>query len=213
MFTIVLSFIAFFPDVALAQSKFFSTPTRGGNDAREQAVLQSMLSESQRANTCTSRGLIYAPTHASADADGCTASADGRVYAGNVSVGADISASGTVQIGGASVVCNASREGAIRYNSGTHKMEFCDSTSWKSMGFNISACTIRSNVTTTAAVDGRDVANVFCQNGETVMGGGCSHGSPFNLRVSYPGNNGWHCQWLSANNDIKTAYATCCPVN
>lgn len=75
------------PNAAQAQSKFFSTPARGGSEgAKESAQISSFLSELQRMNACTSQGLIFAPAHADADAGGCTTSAARRLLADEVRI-------------------------------------------------------------------------------------------------------------------------------
>lgn len=55
-----------------AQSKFFSTPSRGGAEgARAQAQLTAIQNESMRTNACTVIGRIYAPTHPNRDTNDC----------------------------------------------------------------------------------------------------------------------------------------------
>lgn len=57
---------------ATAQSKFFSTPSRGGAEgAKQTAQVVTLQSENQRMNACTAQGLIYGPTNPNADAGGC----------------------------------------------------------------------------------------------------------------------------------------------
>jgi len=57
---------------ATAQSKFFSTPSRGGAEGGKQnAQITAFQSEHQRMNACTAQGRIYGPAHPNADTDGC----------------------------------------------------------------------------------------------------------------------------------------------
>ncbi|MBI1364022.1 MAG: hypothetical protein GC134_08550 [Proteobacteria bacterium] len=60
------------PENALAQSKFFSSSSRGGGEgAKQNAQVTSLQGENDRMNACTAAGMIYAPTHASANPQGC----------------------------------------------------------------------------------------------------------------------------------------------
>lgn len=69
----------------MAQSKFFSTPLRGGAEgAKIQAMTQTLTNELQRMNACTAAGLVYAPTHATADAGGCATQVASRSLVGNL---------------------------------------------------------------------------------------------------------------------------------
>jgi len=57
---------------ASAQSKFFSTPSRGGAEgAKQNAQLTTLQTENERMNACTAAGRVYAPTHANRDANDC----------------------------------------------------------------------------------------------------------------------------------------------
>lgn len=57
---------------AFAQSKFFSTPSRGGAEgAKQSAQVVTLQGENERMNTCTAAGRIYAPTHPNKDANDC----------------------------------------------------------------------------------------------------------------------------------------------
>lgn len=79
----ILTLLAASP--AVAQSKFFSTPNRGGVEGAKQNVILTVLqNEQQRMNTCTAAGMIYAPTHPDADAGGCTNTAGRRLLADEV---------------------------------------------------------------------------------------------------------------------------------
>jgi hypothetical protein len=69
---LLVVFLMLFGTVAMAQSKFFSTPNRGGvAGAKQNAILTVLQSEQQRMNTCTAAGMVYAPTNPNADAGGC----------------------------------------------------------------------------------------------------------------------------------------------
>ncbi|MBI1363477.1 MAG: hypothetical protein GC134_05795, partial [Proteobacteria bacterium] len=60
------------PSAALAQTKFFSSSSRGGGEgAKQNAQVTSLQGENDRMNACTAAGMIYAPTHVSANAQGC----------------------------------------------------------------------------------------------------------------------------------------------
>jgi hypothetical protein len=57
---------------AAAQSKFFSTPSRGGAEgAKQNAQLTTLHGEFVRMNACTAQGRIYGPAHPNADTSGC----------------------------------------------------------------------------------------------------------------------------------------------
>lgn len=56
---------------ATAQSKFFSTPGRGADGAKQNAQVNTLQGENERMNACTAQGRIYAPTNPNADAEGC----------------------------------------------------------------------------------------------------------------------------------------------
>lgn len=84
-----------------AQSKFFSTPNRGGVEGAKQNVMLTMLqNEQQRMNACTAAGLIYAPTNINANTDGCTSAAGQREFSGDVTVGGSSTVSGSLAVGG-----------------------------------------------------------------------------------------------------------------
>lgn len=51
----------------------------------------------------------------------------GSVYA---QISADISQGGAIRIGDSNITCNSSAEGALRYNSVSKSMQFCDGTAW-----------------------------------------------------------------------------------
>lgn len=70
-----LLLIVFLPfESATAQSKFFSTPSRGGAEsAKQNAQLTTLHGEFVRMNACTAQGRIYAPTNANKDANDCIA--------------------------------------------------------------------------------------------------------------------------------------------
>lgn len=118
---------------AHGQSKFFSTSSRSGADgAKQSAQLTSMQNEFQRMNACTSQGLIYAPTHANADAGGCTSTAGRRLLADEV------------RITGASPLLRFSAEGAaanqrnyqIQNTNGVlHMAPASDGWAWQGGGY------------------------------------------------------------------------------
>lgn len=70
----------------------------------------------------------------------------GNVGVGNVSPTVKLDVSGEIKVGNASTVCSAAVEGALRYNIGTHTMEFCNGTAWTSMSSGVAAGTWQSQV-------------------------------------------------------------------
>lgn len=55
-----------------AQSKFFSTSSRGGAEgAKQSAQVSTLQGENERMNACTAAGKIYAPTHPNRDSNSC----------------------------------------------------------------------------------------------------------------------------------------------
>jgi len=207
-------------DEASAQSKFFSTPSRGGGDgAKQNAQITTFQNELQRMNACTAAGHVYGPNHANADSNGCIQALEispsgdigvgtspgaklhvvgGRIllqpssagphqglqintndqangsnaifvaaptgwsgnmikfnlngieqfairhdgsawFKGNVGVGVSfaqtaLDVAGAIKIAGSAETCSAGKAGAIRYNTASQRMEFCNSTSWSAMG-------------------------------------------------------------------------------
>lgn len=141
-----------------AQSKFFSTPSRGGAEgAKQNAQLSAFGSELQRMNFCTGAGLIFAPTHPSADANGCTQAAGSRELAGGLAVGADAQVSGSLSVGGdaeltgsvaiggslavaggvqlgSHTLCDSANEGTLRYVASQKTVLLCDGASWIELG-------------------------------------------------------------------------------
>ena len=113
----------------LAQDKFFSTPARGGAEgARQNAQLNTLQGELERMNTCTSAGLIFAPTHPSADENGCASEMGDRQIDGSLSV------SGSVHIGQDNRPCLSDDEGRVRYSKINSLLEFCDGAEWRAIG-------------------------------------------------------------------------------
>lgn len=115
---IVIGLMLLLQNAAYAQSKFFSTSSRGGAEgAKQNAQITSLQSENDRMNACTAAGMIYAPTHAGANAQGCVAN---FTFTGNLGVdqqltvgnGATVNNGLTVNSGGATV------NGATTLNNG-----------------------------------------------------------------------------------------------
>lgn len=128
-------------DEASAQSKFFSTPGRGGGEgAKQNAQITTFQNEFQRMNACTAAGLIYAPTHVTAGPDGCTSDVSARSLSEDISVGGHVSVSGTLSVAGTLKVagegepCTPVLAGAIRYLSAAQVIEYCDGTAWAGLG-------------------------------------------------------------------------------
>ena len=123
-----------------AQNKFYATPNRGGVEgARGNAQMKVLLDQSTRMHACTEHGGIYAPTHPSADASGCTNVAGLRYFETDVSVTGSLSVSGTtafegpIKIGSGGL-CNSSQAGSLRYNATDKQLELCEGTSWLAVG-------------------------------------------------------------------------------
>lgn len=131
-----------------AQNKFFSTSSRGGAEgAKQNAQMTAFQSEFQRMNACTAAGLVYAPTHVSADSDGCTSDASARSLSDSLSVGGHASVSGTLnvlgtlKVSGEGELCTATLAGAIRYLSAVQVIEYCDGAAWAALGGSAGAAT------------------------------------------------------------------------
>ena len=60
--------------------------------------------------------------------------ASGNVGIGTTSPAAKLDVSGEIRLGNTASTCNATNEGQQRYNSTSHQMEFCNGTSWTSLG-------------------------------------------------------------------------------
>jgi hypothetical protein len=222
----MVSFVLTSLDV-LGQDKWMVTPSRGGAEgARQNAQLTTLNNEFSRMNACTGVGRIYAPTHASADPNGCVTEVAGRSMAanlfvmgltglgtatptqrlhvvdgyirnsggagqwkgielentdtsrrwqltmrtqseagnydnlmihhndgsgwiahhtfakeGSVGIGTTdpqtrLDVNGAIKIAGTSETCDTPKAGAIRYNTSSQQMEFCNGTTWGSMGGN-----------------------------------------------------------------------------
>lgn len=101
-----LLFMFIFSEIALGQNKFFGTPNRGVEGARGNAQIEVLLGENKRANACTAAGLIFAPTHSAADANGCTSTTgqrdliDGLTVGGNGQVSGSLTVSGELAVNG-----------------------------------------------------------------------------------------------------------------
>lgn len=63
-----------------------------------------------------------------------TVTSNGNVGIGTPAPQAKLDVAGDVKFGNSSVACSASSEGQQRYNSGIKNMEFCDGTSWRTLG-------------------------------------------------------------------------------
>lgn len=129
-----------FAQAASAQNKFFATPNRGGVEGvRGNAQMKVLLDQSTRMHACTEHGGIYAPTHPSADASGCTNVAGLRYFEADVSVTGTLNVSGTtafegsIRIGSGGL-CNSSQAGSLRYNAADKQLELCEGTSWVAVG-------------------------------------------------------------------------------
>lgn len=172
-----------------AQNKFFSTSSRGGAEgAKQNAQMTAFQSEFQRMNACTAAGMIYAPTHVAADADGCTTDVSSRSLSDNLSVGGHMSVSGTLtmderlgigitpqlpldvagamRIAGETETCTADKAGSMRYNPAISQIEFCNGTNWGGMG--------GSGGGAFSICDGTDITSQNCDPTQ-VIGVSCSY--------------------------------------
>jgi len=66
-----ITILMFCASTTLAQGKFFSTPGRGAEGAKQNAQVTTLQGENERMNACTAAGRIYAPTHPNKDANDC----------------------------------------------------------------------------------------------------------------------------------------------
>lgn len=57
-----------------------------------------------------------------------------QTFTGDKSFQGSVVAESGIKVGTVSTTCSSSSEGTLRYNSGTKKMEFCNSSSWSSVG-------------------------------------------------------------------------------
>lgn len=170
LFPFAISMVLFAPLHASAQSKFFSTPSRGGAEgAKGNAILHTLLQEnvSRRNETianaasitalraateaslttignCGNQGMIFGPGHAIADGDDCIPSlqlgADGRV-----------SIQGGLKFGDYAL-CDPTTAGTMRYNAVAKRMEFCNGSVWGMLGGN-TGCSINFPAVTNADPD------------------------------------------------------------
>jgi hypothetical protein len=92
---------------------------------------------------------------------------------------------GEVKAANTGIACAAAIAGAMRYNSTSTRMEYCDGNAWKSLG-GVGQCTVHS------AVIGAGLTTVNCPADETMTGGGiqCT-GVAAMASDSYPSGNGW----------------------
>jgi len=107
----------------------------------------------------------------------------------------DVGVSGGVKLGTSST-CGSSTAGTVRYNSGTSVVEYCNGTSWTTLGgtqVNRGNCTVATGGTCTAT----------CPSGYTIVtGGGCmgTQGPGYcNISASYPSGSGWVCGGSCSN--------------
>ncbi|MBI1363176.1 MAG: hypothetical protein GC134_04255 [Proteobacteria bacterium] len=100
------------PTTTQAQTKFFSSSSRGGGEgAKQNAQVTSLQGENDRMNACTAAGMVYAPTHASANAQGCVPNF-------TFTNGATVNNGLTVNSGGATISGGATVNGAATMNNG-----------------------------------------------------------------------------------------------
>jgi hypothetical protein len=155
---------------ANAQSKFFSTPNRGGAEgAKGNAMLHTLLQENvERRNettanaasitalrdateaslttitNCGAQGMIFGRGHATANSNDCIPSLqvanDGRV-----------SLQGGMKFGDYAL-CDPTTAGTLRYNAAAKRMEFCNGSIWGMLGGNM-GCSINFPAMTNADLD------------------------------------------------------------
>ena len=85
---------------------------------------------------------------------------------------------GSVQVGASTKACSNSNEGALRYNTLDNKMEFCNATEWKVLGYSTPQCPSgQSWCPHSSCSDGKvwypSRNNCECQPGHTFCGGSC----------------------------------------
>jgi hypothetical protein len=157
----------FFSISAYGQSKFFSTPNRGGAEgAKGNAMLHTLLQENvERRNEttanaasitelreateaslttisdCGGQGMIFGQAHALADSNDCIPSfrvaGDGNVL---FQGGAKF---------GTTAQCDPTTAGTLRYNATAKRMEFCNGSIWGMLGGNV-GCSINFPAVTNA---------------------------------------------------------------
>lgn len=139
---------AFFATEAIAQQKFFVTPSRGGAaGAKQVAQIRDLYTEDEALrnenasqevsittnatniaavsattndmSVCGNTGKIYGNSHTNADAQGCVQ-------------GFEVTADGGVKVG-FPVTCDTTAEGTLRYNQPEKVFEFCDGSAWQGL--------------------------------------------------------------------------------
>lgn len=191
---------------AYGQDKWYSTPSRGvAEGARQNAQLTTLQNETGRMNACTAAGLVYAPTHAEADAGGCVTNAAGRNLSGDLAVGGNASISGTLSVGGDVLIsgglklgdtstCDPTSEGTIRYLPSQKSIMLCDGASWIEVGASPTTAgafvpvndaalstTITSNTVGVSGFFGTRTATVT--NGASIVVNGVTQGSTANVEA------------------------------
>ncbi|MBC7419141.1 MAG: prepilin-type N-terminal cleavage/methylation domain-containing protein [Bdellovibrio sp.] len=130
----------------------------------------------------------------------------GNVGIGTTSPAATLDVNGSIRPGSSATVtaCGmgaANGEGTMRYNYGTHKMEYCDGTTWSPSG--AATCTMVS-----ASVPSGG-GGVTCPATYQVTGGGCQPATGGTVTATTPTGNGWACSGSSSSGTIS-ATAICC---
>jgi cytoskeletal protein CcmA (bactofilin family) len=103
-----------------AQSKFFSTSSRGGAEgAKQSAQVSTLQGENERMNACTAVGRIYAPTHPNRDSNDCIQhlTLDPATGAATFTNGVTINSGGTNVTGNSTFNNNLTVGGATTVNN------------------------------------------------------------------------------------------------
>ena len=129
---------------------------------------------------------------------------------GTTSPSVPLDVNGAVRAGSSTTVTScglgqANGEGSQRYNYTTHRMEYCNGTTWLPVGSSAPSCVTRQGGGYVS-----EQASVSCLTGETMTGGGCASGGTWYLYQSYPSNsNTWFCNSGSTGTYVN-AWAICC---
>lgn len=124
-----------------AQSKFFSTSSRGGAEgAKQNAQLTTLQTENERMNACTASGRIYAPTHPNRDANDCIP----HLALDPTSGAATFTNSVTINSGGANITGNSTFNNALTVGGATTVNNTLNVTGTSTFGNNM---TVNGRVT------------------------------------------------------------------
>jgi hypothetical protein len=147
VFMVTLTFLTF-ASAAMAQSKFFATSSRGGAEGgKSNAQIGTLQGENDRMNFCTANGMIYAPTHGSADGNtGCVDSftfADTTTFDNGATINNGLAVpSGNVDVTNrltaAEIYVGSGNVGNVPSCTGSNKIQW-DGTAWTCVADEIGA--------------------------------------------------------------------------